>query len=444
MRHFSTGEVVTFPCGKCVECIQKYQNDWTFRLEQEFREWKYAYFITMTYDNNHIPYVTLETPVESRVVYDDDGFTDYVEETEHPEYLDNIRNYFVNMPENRHLRRLREHLDEHSAYVCPDNIEVGIPIPCVSKQDVQNWLKRVREQYAYDHDGERLKFKYFICSEYGPSTFRPHYHAVIFVNFNVADFSKYFISDWQSNYGNVKWKGRPIQYFKKNGVGDAMAYVAKYCSKPSFAENPYVVNHVIPKCFRLISKKLGSNYMSDLIEMIEQWNDLSDGRREISHREIREIKSWRDNDGNVHYDRLYTRKYYLTPKFCEWLSHCFTTLRNGFRYRIPRYYIDKVFPSIKVFVQYVDKKTNELKERLVWRKDVTSPIWRTFKAYMVNECTKRLHDRLFEVASFLFGRTDLESLVAAEVWIRQDALRRAASKTRKLYDFYAKGLKYNL
>lgn len=444
MRHPSTGEVVTFPCGKCVECIQKYQNDWTFRLEQEYRDWKYAYFITMTYSNDRIPYVTLETPVESRVVYDDDGFTDYVEETEHPEYLDNIRNYFVKMPENKHLRRLRERLDEHSLYVHPDYIDVGIPVPSVSRVDVQNWLKRVREQYAYDHDGERLKFKYFICSEYGPSTFRPHYHAVIFVDFNVADFSKYFISDWQSNYGNVKWKGQPIKYFKKNGVGDAMAYVAKYCSKPSFAENPYVVNHVVPRCFRLISKKLGSNYMSDLIDKIEQWNDLSDGRRDISHREIREIKPWRDNDGHVHYDRYYTWKHYLTPKFCEWLSHCFTTLRNGFRYRIPRYYIDKVFPAIKVFVEYVDKKTNQIRERLVWRKDVTNPIWRTFKAYMVNECTKRLHDRLFEVASFLFGRTDLESLTAAEAWIRQDDLCRAQAKTQRLYDFYAKGLKYNL
>ena len=440
MRHPSTGEVVTFPCGKCVECIRKYQNDWTFRLEQEYRDWKYAYFITMTYSNDRIPYVTLETPLETRVVHDNDGFTDYEVDVERPELIENVREHFRRMPVNKHLRRLRESLSDYSAYVCPDNIDFGIPIPCVSKSDVQNWLKRVREQYAYDHDGERLKFKYFICSEYGPSTYRPHYHAVIFVNFNVDEFSKYFISDWVSNYGNVKWKHHPIKYFKKNGVGDAMAYVAKYCSKPSFAENPYVVNHFIPKCFRLISKKLGANYMNDLIDHIEQWNE----RRDISHREIREIKVWRDNDGHAHFERHYTRKYYLTPKFCEWLSHCFTTLRNGFRYRIPRYYIDKVFPDIKVIVEYVDTKTNQIRDKFVRRKDVTNPIWRTFKAYMVNQCTKRLHDRLFEVASFLFGRTDMESLSAAEAWCRQDDLRRAKAKTEKLYDFYAKGLAFNL
>lgn len=408
-------------------------------MEQEYRNWKYAYFITMTYSNEHIPYVTLETPVETRLVYDNDG-TDYLQEIEHPEYLDNVRNFFVEMPENKHLKRLRKRFDEHSLYVCPECIDVGIPIPSVSKQDVQNWLKRVRERYSYEHDDERLKFKYFVCSEYGPSTFRPHYHAIIFVNLNVGDFSRYFISDWESNYGNVKWKFRPITYNKKNGVGDAMAYVAKYCSKPSFAENPYVVNRVIPKCFRLISKGLGYNYFFDLIRHIEQWNE----RRDISHREIREIKLWYDNDGHVHFERHYTRKSYLTPKFCEWLSHCFTTIRNGFRYRIPRYYIDKVFPGVKVIVEYVDKKTNQIRDKFVWRKDVTNSIWRTFKAYMVNECSRRLHERLFEVAAFLFGRVDLESLAAAEIWIRQDDLRRSQAKTKRLYDFYAKGLAFNL
>lgn len=45
--------------------------------------------------------------------------------------------------------------------------------PCVSKRDVQLFLKRLRKHYGPG-------IRHFLNSEYGPETHRPHYHAIIY------------------------------------------------------------------------------------------------------------------------------------------------------------------------------------------------------------------------------------------------------------------------
>lgn len=43
-------------CGKCIPCLVNRRNDWSFRLEQEWRASKGgAIFVTLTYDEKHIP-----------------------------------------------------------------------------------------------------------------------------------------------------------------------------------------------------------------------------------------------------------------------------------------------------------------------------------------------------------------------------------------------------
>lgn len=43
------------PCGKCMACLVKKQRDWTFRIEQEVKYSPSAWFITLTYDEEHVP-----------------------------------------------------------------------------------------------------------------------------------------------------------------------------------------------------------------------------------------------------------------------------------------------------------------------------------------------------------------------------------------------------
>lgn len=44
------------PCGKCVECMKQRVNSWFVRLMEELKHCDSAMFITMTYDEHHIPY----------------------------------------------------------------------------------------------------------------------------------------------------------------------------------------------------------------------------------------------------------------------------------------------------------------------------------------------------------------------------------------------------
>lgn len=46
---------VTVPCGKCIPCLVNKRTDWMFRLEQEHRTSKGAIFVTLTYDQKHLP-----------------------------------------------------------------------------------------------------------------------------------------------------------------------------------------------------------------------------------------------------------------------------------------------------------------------------------------------------------------------------------------------------
>lgn len=46
---------LTVPCNKCVACLSNRRNSWSFRLFQELKHSISAHFITLTYDDDHIP-----------------------------------------------------------------------------------------------------------------------------------------------------------------------------------------------------------------------------------------------------------------------------------------------------------------------------------------------------------------------------------------------------
>ena len=151
--------------------------------------------------------------------------------------------------------------------VCQTDI---IEIDSVSKRDVQLWLKRCRKSFLKTHpprsyffngecvkvsermdcewnnDGKMLPlpfaaltptFHYFITSEYGPQTCRPHYHGVMF-GVTENEF-KDFAEDWFCHFGNGDRKTFDISchYKSFDPSKGGMLYLAKYCSKGEF-EHP--------------------------------------------------------------------------------------------------------------------------------------------------------------------------------------------------------------
>ncbi|AXH76415.1 MAG: replication initiator protein [Microviridae sp.] len=60
-----TNQSIPVECGRCPECIQKRTSQWGFRLRKEGDHSSSSYFITLTYDTNHVPispngYMTLK------------------------------------------------------------------------------------------------------------------------------------------------------------------------------------------------------------------------------------------------------------------------------------------------------------------------------------------------------------------------------------------------
>lgn len=54
-RHKITNEWQTFPCGKCPQCKARRISAWSFRLMQQLKVCEYAEWVTLTYDNQHVP-----------------------------------------------------------------------------------------------------------------------------------------------------------------------------------------------------------------------------------------------------------------------------------------------------------------------------------------------------------------------------------------------------
>ena len=46
---------IKLPCGKCSECVHDYYSYWATRGYYELLNWKTNFFVTFTYDENHLP-----------------------------------------------------------------------------------------------------------------------------------------------------------------------------------------------------------------------------------------------------------------------------------------------------------------------------------------------------------------------------------------------------
>lgn len=129
----ASGDAQMIPCGQCLQCRIEYARAWAARCECESKYHEHSYFITCTYDDDHVP--------------------------------------VHNMIEDSYYKGIVNPV----AYVKGQTIERLT----LCKKDHQDFLKRLR-----DH-GKRKSllednFKFYMCGEYGDKYGRPHFHYILF------------------------------------------------------------------------------------------------------------------------------------------------------------------------------------------------------------------------------------------------------------------------
>lgn len=199
-------DLIQVPCGKCPNCLATKLNHWVFRLKQHYKDFKYASFITLTYDEFHVPYYL---PVWSRDKY---GIP-----YQKGHYIASVANDGI--------------------FPSDDNIK------CLKKKDLQDFFRRLRKY----HKG--AKFSYYAIGEYGLDYDRPHYHMILFSNdIDVASVSFLRTLKWLWSNGFVDCV--PVTEFR-------IQYVCKHHLKPKNSKE-----FPIPQ-FTLRSNGIGLAFLDD-------------------------------------------------------------------------------------------------------------------------------------------------------------------------------------
>lgn len=167
------------PCGKCIGCRLEYSKEWATKGCYEAAEHKENWFLTITYDNDHLP-------------------------------------------EAEHLK------DPETGEDLGQN-----PNGTLKPEDMVLFIKKLRQYYArkYNHKGIRIMY----CGEYGESLHRPHYHAIMF-NMPIRMQSMKF-HEYNENH-EALWRVQELEKIWGKGMivaaevnWSTCAYVARYCTK---------------------------------------------------------------------------------------------------------------------------------------------------------------------------------------------------------------------
>lgn len=250
-----THESVVVPCGHCPSCILRRSAIQTNLLTTYSAQFRYVYFVTLTYAPCFLP--TLEVSIVETCSDDiadvpcfppiddldaDDpntylfGFRS-VPRTASVKVKDSTVERVFKDPDVRFTYPMRP--KELLSILGKINHNVPNRIPYVCSRDLDLFLKRLRSYYPDE------KLRYYAVSEYGPTSFRPHWHLLLFSN------SERFSQTVCENVSKAWSYGRCDASLSR---GFAAPYVASYVNSfvalPDFyTQMPKVVR---PKSFHSI------------------------------------------------------------------------------------------------------------------------------------------------------------------------------------------------
>lgn len=253
-----TGARIAVDCGQCDYCIYNRAQKASMRVKTAGSAFEYSYFVTLTYDNAHIPLMKCEVlynEYEDALSISGDKVFGYERHSYIPvseyqpedssrlrhiffsqvqgtvpfdrgikEYVPVKDNWFLSMDAIRSFIQKTQSVD-NSVYPVAEQYGLDNLIPFLNYVDVQNYIKRLRK-HLKTALGSYETLHFYAVGEYGPFHFRPHYHILLFTN------SKE-ISKVLRQCHDKSWKlGRSDFQVARGG---ASSYVASYVNSLSSA-----------------------------------------------------------------------------------------------------------------------------------------------------------------------------------------------------------------
>lgn len=190
-------EFKEIPCGKCIECRLSYSRQWADRCLLEMKQHDESYFVTFTYNDEHLP--------------------------------------------------ISEFVDKSTGVVNS--------IPTLMKRDFQLMMKRLRKAYKFGN-----KIRFFAAGEYGDQTHRPHYHAILF-GLHLDDLVEYCTSRLGFKYYNSAFMDKVWNkgfVVIAPATWETCAYTARYILKKQKGKDAEIYENLgIEPEFSLMSRKPG-------------------------------------------------------------------------------------------------------------------------------------------------------------------------------------------
>lgn len=250
-----THESVVVPCGCCPSCLLRRSAIQTNLLTTYSAQFRYAYFVTLTYAPCFLP--TLEVSIIEACTDDVADVPcvpdiDDLDAGDPNTYLFGFRSVPRTVPVKLKTSTVeRTFKDPEVKFTYPmkskdilsilEKVRHNVPnrIPYICNRDLDLFLKRLRSYYPDE------KLRYYAVSEYGPTSFRPHWHLLLLSN------SQRFSETVCENVSKAWSYGRCDTSLSR---GYAALYVASYLNSfvalpDFFTQMPKVVR---PKSFHSI------------------------------------------------------------------------------------------------------------------------------------------------------------------------------------------------
>lgn len=264
----NTHEEMFVSCGECAACVNQAANKQAMRVKDEILSHRYAYFFTLTYNNEFLP--------RFECISDKNGYPQFRPIGRCEFEFDSCPLNYVK-PQDGWLR-FGDDTELPPIQGEDGSLQYGV----CCKRDVQNFMKRLRKLIDNDNNINEngKKIRYYISSEYGPQTYRPHYHGILFFDdaYLATKIAAYIVQAWSVRVrvagGRNRFEVRPFadiqltsSYIKKCDENTAF-YVARYVA--GNLDLPPILAERSSKPFHLSSKSpvIGS-YRKDRREVLD-------------------------------------------------------------------------------------------------------------------------------------------------------------------------------